>query len=105
MSIGMSFVSPATTRPAIRQSWRIVGRWGDGSEFLVTLGESRDECLARMPAATSDLTSDDLRAVDTFWLEEWDPGTELRAAEWVPVEEIDLRKLRLRVASLEQHAR
>lgn len=49
--------------------WRILGRWRDGREFLVTLGLDAPECLGRVSLALSDLDLADWQGVRALTVE------------------------------------
>ena len=91
--------------PANRmKNWRIMGMWEDGREMLVVLGRTEAECRRLLPDAIADLTVDDLRRVDSLWLEEWTYEEFRDESRWIPTAEIPLRNIRLRAAALRQHA-
>lgn len=86
------------------RTWRVMGLWNTGAEFLVALAESARDCRDRLAVALADLTQADLASLDSLWVEHWEYdeiGDEYR---WTPTEELSLRRLRLQFAARRQHA-
>jgi hypothetical protein len=73
-------------------------------ELLVVMGGSRPECLAALSAALADYSHADLTDFESMWLEEWIYDDYFERSDWLPREELPLRRWRLRAAALEQHA-
>lgn len=76
-------------------TWRVMGMWHDRREFLVVMGFSARDCQRRLDEALEEYDFFDLCCMECLWYETWDPGTDERAPEWVPVKEISLRRFRL----------
>jgi hypothetical protein len=70
--------------------WRLMSMWKSGEEFLVVLGDSKDDCLERLPEALAEYTLEDVRRLASCWLELWLPAWCIYEAEWLAVEEVDL---------------
>ena len=89
-------VSPFDFPQHPKRSWRIVGRWPDGAEFLAVLGASEGDVLDRLDDALLGYSRSDLGAIRALWLERWSPGSRCEYPCWEPVREVPLRPLRFR---------
>ncbi len=86
------------------KDWRVMGLWTNGEEFLLTLAESAADCLGRLRSAIDDFSRDELDQVESIWIEQWTRDEFFGDYRWLPMEEIPLRRFRLRIAAKEQHA-
>lgn len=88
----------------MHQNFRVMGLWRDPlaragftvpeRTFLITLGSSREACLHRLDVALRDYSLEDIARFESIWLEEFDPGTSLRPADWIPIEELPIPSVR-----------
>lgn len=77
-------------------TWRVMGMWDDGRQFLVVMGTSKADCRKRLGEALDDYTFADLEAMDSLWFEEWKQLPWEQAPRWEPTELISLRGYKLR---------
>lgn len=76
--------------------WRIAGRVEDRRQFLVVIGISPDDVLARLDDALAGYSRSDLRNIRNLWMERWSPGSRYEYPSWDPVQEVSLRPFRFR---------
>ena len=89
----------------MRAQYRVMGEWtleapkawiSDPKQqetltrFLVTLGKSTDDCLARLHGALSEYSRQDLDQIEWMWLEKWNPDRR----KWEAFRSIDMEQLR-----------
>jgi hypothetical protein len=86
------------------RTWRVMGLWNTGAEFLVTLAESARDCADRLAQALADFTQADLSALDSLWVEHWEHDEVCDEYRWMPTQELSMRRLRLQFAARRQHA-
>jgi hypothetical protein len=86
------------------KDWRVMGLWTSGEEFLLTMAESAADCLGRIRTAIDDFNREELDQVESIWIEQWMRDEFFGEYRWLPMEEVPLRRFRLRVAAKEQHA-
>lgn len=91
-------VSPFDWPQHPRRCWRLVGRWKDGSEFLVMLAVTELDALERLEPALEHLTFDELQQVECVWLERWSPGSRYEYPQWERIRQVSLRNLRFKKA-------
>jgi hypothetical protein len=86
------------------KNWRVMGLHEDGREFLLTMGVSAEDGLSRLKESLDEFSREELAAVSSIWLEQWVYDDFFGNYRWEPTVEIPLRRYRLRVAALAQHA-
>lgn len=79
----------------MKQNWRVMGMWLEGAQFLVVLGTSKRDCVARLDRALRGYDHEDLKRVDSLWLEHWEAINEDFEPDWMPTEILSMRRLRL----------
>ena len=79
---------PTRVTSVMLSNWRIMAMWTEGPEFIVVMGRSRRRCLALLDEALSDYSYEDLKQIDSFWLEVWTLDEVDGERRWLPVEEI-----------------
>ena len=89
---------------ATRKNWRIMGMTYTDHEFLIVMGYSREECEGIFSAVIAEYTHNDLKEVETIWIEEWAYDECFDLFVWTPREELQLRRHRLKAAATHKHA-
>ena len=79
-----------------RRSWRLVGRWWDGSEFLIVLGATEIDAVERLEDSLAEFSNRDLNRIQTVRLERWFPGSRFEYPYWEFVRTVSLRTLRFK---------
>ena len=87
-------ISPFEFPQHPKRCWRIVGRVEDRRQFLVVIGISPDDVLARLDDALAGYSRSDLRNIRNLWMERWSPGSRYEYPSWDPVQEVSLRPFR-----------
>lgn len=77
-------------------TWRVMGMWDDGRQFLLVLGKSRRDCESRLWDALEDYSLEDLERMDSMWYEHWKQLPWEDAPRWEPISLIALRRYKLR---------
>lgn len=80
----------------MNNTWRVMGMWDDGSQFLIVMGSSQKDCERRLWDALEDYTLDDLERMDSMWYENWKQLAWEDAPRWEPISLISLRRYKLR---------
>lgn len=99
---------PATLdKPKAADRWRAVGCYkGDpySKTFLVCVGESKLLCLIALKEYVDQISYQALEKIETIWMEQFHPATAFNEARWVPWKEADLKRHRLRAATVAANA-
>lgn len=82
-----------------RGRWRLMGMWKSGEEFLIVMGDSKEECRECLPEALAEYTLDEVRRLASCWFELFLPAWCIYEAEWLAVEELDLKAIEQTVRS------
>lgn len=74
-------------------------------EYLLCLGDSREDCIATLNLNLPDFTLEAVKRWAYLWLEEWrfDPWFDRHA--WQAVEEVSIGRLKKRLGIIKYHAR
>lgn len=87
-----------------RKNFRVMALTHGLVELLVVMAETHTTCLCLAEREFTDWKHEELRTLDSAWIEEWiDNGWD--KPRWVPQREISLKKFKLRASAREQHAR
>lgn len=85
--------------------WQAIGRYGKtGDTFLVCGGETKLDCLIALKDYAENIEYKDLAEIDSIWLEQWSDKTAFNPGRWVPWKEADLKRYRLRAATIAANA-
>jgi hypothetical protein len=86
-------------------SFRVMAVDGWQKERLLVMGESPEDAVRRLPEALDDHTADELRAFEHVWVEAWTWDSSEGKYGWQVVNDISIRRIKLRAAAREQHQR
>ena len=85
-------------------SFRIMGRWWNGQDFLIVFGSSEYDCTSRFLGAMSIYNRAELELIEHLWLEFWVVGSRFGSSYWSEIKDISMFQIKF-IATLREKNR